>query len=293
MKLSVRGTRLFLDVEGSEWRWDGDRLVRCPPLFLLHGGPGGHHSGLKKELGFLSRWFQLFYVDQRGCGFSDPCPARTLNIWENVEDIEALRVLLGFDKISLLGSSYGGMVTASYASRFPKNLSLIFLLGTAGSGQFIAAAQEYLQKHGSAAQIHEAKRLWIGSFRTQAQLKRYYEVLGPLYRRRPAPKPSRPAHPKLRFNLDALNIGFRDMLPKWNVLPPLRRVRAPAFIAAGKHDWICPVSQSRALAKALPLSTFRIYHNAAHAPSGDEPKAFQRDVAAFVKRWKARLQSRA
>src|SRR5689334_19269631 len=108
MKLAVRGTRLFVDVESSAWRWEGNRLRPFPPLFLLHGGPGGNHTGLKKDLCFFSRWFQLFFIDHRGCGLSDQCPARTLTLKDNVEDIEELRKLFGFDRISVLGSSYGG-----------------------------------------------------------------------------------------------------------------------------------------------------------------------------------------
>jgi|ERR1051326_3371980 proline iminopeptidase len=289
MKIAVRGTRLFVDVEGLAWRWDGNRLRHFPPLFLLHGGPGGNHTGLKKDLGFLRRWFQLFFIDHRGCGLSDRCPTRTLNLNNNVEDIEALRKQFGFDRISILGSSYGGMVTATYAARYPRNLQLLFLLGTAGSGDFLYAAQEYLRKHGNETQIRVAQRLWKGEFRSQAQLANYFKHLGPLYRRRPAPNPVRKQIPRMQFNLDALNVGFREILPKWNVLPALRRVRVPAFIAVGKYDWICPVSQSVALARHLPVSTLKIYPHAAHSPSGDEPKRFRKDVEAFVRRWDRKL----
>jgi len=282
VKVAIRGTRLFVDVEGAAWRWQGARVWHAPPLFVLHGGPGGNHLDLKRSLGFLQRWFQLFFVDQRGCGFSGRCPKRTLTIQNNAADIEALRRTLGFETISIAGVSYGGMVTCEYAARYPNRVGRLFLLGTTGSGAFLQAAQEYLREHGSPEQVRAAERLWRGAFRSQMQLRRFFEVLGPLYSRKFSLKTFHRTKRKVPMNLAALNRGFRDVLPGWNALPKLRRVKAPTFVAVGKHDWICPVSQSVALTRHLPNATLKVYRNSAHAPQVDEPARFQRDVAAFV-----------
>jgi proline iminopeptidase len=290
MKIALRGTRLFVDVEGAAWRWKDDRLQHAPPLFILHGGPGGNHLEFKRSLGFLGRWFQLFYVDQRGGGFSDPCPRRTLTLAHNVADLESLRKALGFERISIVGVSYGGMVAASYAARHPRRIELLFLLGTAGSGDFLRAARQYLSEHGTAAQQRTAQRLWRGGFRTQAQVRHFFQVLGPLYSRTFSLAAFRQKKPKVPPNLDALNKGFRGFLRRYNVLPALRRVNAPAFVAAGRHDWICPVSQAQALAAHLPNATLRIYPNSAHQPQVDEPERFRKDVAAFVSRFRPRPQ---
>lgn len=284
MFLTLRGTRLHVDVSGSAWRWVDRRLVHAPPLFMLHGGPGSNHLSPKMGLDFLNRWFQLFYVDHRGCGLSGPCPPHTLDIANNAEDVEALRRALGFGKIGVLGASYGGMVAAEYATRYPGNLSLLFLLGTAGSGDFIRAAREYLDRHGSPAQVAAARRLWTGNFRNPRQIAAYYAALGPLYRRRKNPKTWTNTIFPAATNLDALNRGFRDLLPRWNALGKLRRVRAPVFIGVGRHDWICPVSQSEALARRLPHAVLRVYGRSGHDPSLDQPGAFRRDVAAFLRR---------
>lgn len=288
MLISVRGTKLFVDVLGSEWRWSGKRFVRKPPLFLLHGGPGSNHGGFKGHLDFLSSRFQLFYVDHRGCGLSAPCPKSTLTLRENVEDLEALRRALGFDQISVYGLSYGGMVAGSYATKYHRRLSLLFLVGAAGSHDFLREARAYLARHGTPAQIREAERLWAGEFRSAAQLDKYYRQLNSLYSLRPVPR--RVPHPRLKKNLDALNLGFRGFLRTFDVLPALRRVRTPTFVACGKHDWICPVSQSRALARHLPRATLRIFARSGHNPAHDEPAAYRQKIESFIDRWLPKVE---
>lgn len=281
MKIAVRGTRLFVDVVGAATRWENGKLRHAPPLFLLHGGPGSNHVPMRRGLDFLSEWFQLFYVDHRGCGFSDRVPARQLTIVNNAEDLEALRRKLGFEKISILGSSYGGMVATKYAARYPRHIELLFMVGTAGSGDFIAKAREYLARHGTPEQNHAAERLWRGAFRTQQQIGYFFKTLEPMYWHNPRPAPAAGVPP---INLTALNQGFRDELPKWNDLPGLRRVTAPALITVGRYDWICPVSQSEALHRQLRNSTLKIYDACAHIPQMDQAKRFQKDCAAFIRR---------
>lgn len=41
------GAFIFYDVGGIQFIPDGNRMNERPVLFLLHGGPGGDHSGFK------------------------------------------------------------------------------------------------------------------------------------------------------------------------------------------------------------------------------------------------------
>lgn len=82
---------------------------------LIPGGPGDNHTvhnGVK-EHSFLH--VDVAMVDMRGCGKSMPAEVRYCNIYEQIVDIEALRVALGSSNIILLGGSYGSMVALGYA----------------------------------------------------------------------------------------------------------------------------------------------------------------------------------
>jgi len=71
MRLTVNGTKLFVDVEGAKFVPDGDILREKPTIMLLHGGPGFDHSQFKPQFSQLADVAQLVYLDHRGCGRSD------------------------------------------------------------------------------------------------------------------------------------------------------------------------------------------------------------------------------
>ena len=47
MRLHVRDTELYFDVEGAGLVPDGPRMRERPVAFIIHGGPGGDHTGFK------------------------------------------------------------------------------------------------------------------------------------------------------------------------------------------------------------------------------------------------------
>ena len=95
----------------------------------------------------------LLVFDQRGTGASDPLSCRALRSFErharadavrtlraeigparggfttqeSVEDIEALRVAGGYEKLVLYGTSYGTKVALEYAERYPQNVEALVL----------------------------------------------------------------------------------------------------------------------------------------------------------------------
>ena len=268
MKISVGDIRLFVEIDGRP----------LPPLFLMHGGPGANHLRLKRDLAYLRQWFQLIFIDQRGCGQSDKCTKSTLTVAQNVADMETIRATLGFEKISVLGWSYGGMLAVAYAARYPRRLDQLLLLSTAGSGDFIRSSRAWLARHGTPDQQREGERSLRCETIPVAELKQHVAVLNRLNQVRVMP-----ALP-VTWNEAALRIAMHEDLPRWNVLKQLRRVKAPTFIAVGRHDWICPVDQSLALKQVLPHSELHIYERSAHYPATDEPRRFRHDIGRFIQR---------
>jgi len=89
-----------------------------PSLVVLHGGPGASHDYLLPWLLPLARSNQLLFIDERGSGRSERVQDVHQYTVENmVEDLEAVRAALGFDKISLLGHSYGGVLAQALRSQ--------------------------------------------------------------------------------------------------------------------------------------------------------------------------------
>lgn len=92
------------------------------PLFFIAGGPGGTHYGLRR-FDSLSTTNTLVYYDAFGRGKSDTAKVVSeYTIERDIEDLEGLRKAMGFDKINILGHSYGGVVAQGYAIKYPENV---------------------------------------------------------------------------------------------------------------------------------------------------------------------------
>src|ERR1700691_4155353 len=185
MYASIRGTCLYFDIEGAGLVPDGPVMREKPVAFIIHGGPGGDHSGFKPVMSPLAETAQLVYFDHRGqgrSGLADPdADPQRFTLDENVEDMEALRRYLGFGPIVSIGTSYGGMVAMAHAARYPEAVSHLLLIVTAAHGGFIPRAQQILQERGTAMQRRVCEMLWDGGFRSADEMRRYYDVMGPLY----------------------------------------------------------------------------------------------------------------
>ena len=284
MRASIRGTELYFDVEGMGLVPDGSRMREQPAAFVLHGGPGGDHSGFKPGFSPLARRMQLIYPDHRGQGRSAHGDPARYTLDENVEDLEALRRHLGLGQVVVIGTSYGGMVAMAHAARYPDSVSHLVLVVTAAHGGFIPAAERFVAQHGTAEQQRVCATLWAGAFRTEAEQREYYAVMAPLYSRRNDPAGGEAARARGILSPEPLNRAFGPdgFLRTFDLRPELSRITAPTLILAGRHDWICPPEFSEEIHGLIPGSDLRVFEHSSHSIRADEPEAMLDAIAGFV-----------
>ncbi|MFN8523430.1 MAG: alpha/beta fold hydrolase [Chloroflexota bacterium] len=282
MRARIRDTELYFDVEGLSLVPDGPRMVERPVAFLLHGGPGGDHTGFKPGFSPLAERMQLVYVDHRGQGRSARGPRHTYTIDNNVEDLEALRQHLGLERIVVIGVSYGGMVALTYATRYPDNVSHLVAVVTSPSYAFLEKARAHVAERGTEDQKRVADILWAGAFENDEQMREYYDVMGPLYSLKHDPEQARIRRLRGILSPDAINEGFGGFLRTWDVTGDLHRITAPTLVIGGRHDWICPPEFSELIASKIPNADLRIFENSSHSVAGDEHEAFIDTIKGFI-----------
>jgi proline iminopeptidase len=102
-----------------------------PSVVVLHGGPGAHHDYLLPQYDRLAEGRTLLYYDQRGGGRS-PVPRDVAVGWrEHVADLEALRDHWQFERLTLLGYSWGGLLAVLYALEHPDRVARLALVSAA------------------------------------------------------------------------------------------------------------------------------------------------------------------
>ncbi|GAB2826336.1 alpha/beta hydrolase [Actinocorallia aurea] len=280
MYARVRGTSLYFDVEGAGLVRERGEMREKPVLVALHGGPGGEHSAYKPVLSGLADKAQIVYLDHRGSGRSARGPRATYTLENNVEDLEALRLHLGLEKIALLGASYGGMVALSYAARYGAHLSHLVAVATTASHRFLPRAREILAERGTPEQRAAAEPLWSGTFESEDQVREYFEILGPLYS---LTYDLAEARKKPRIHSpEALNEGFGGFLRTYDVTADLPRITVPTLVIGARHDWICAPEFSVEIAHGIPGADLRLFERSGHSILSDEPEAFTDAVRGFL-----------
>lgn len=283
MKANIRGTEIYYDIAGMQLAPEGQGFVERPVLFMLHGGPGGDHLRYKQHSLELAEVAQLVFVDYRGCGRSKKTKQKDYTLENNIEDLEALRQHLGLEKISILGTSYGGMVAQGYAIRYPHRLEKLILVVTAPSYRFIEEAKQKIAKIGTPKQIAICKQLWEGSFKNLKQLNQFFKLMDPIYSISKKSKKMAYGRSATIWSFEALNEGFAGYLRRFDFIPKLKKISCPTLVLAGQEDWITSPVQSKVIAKHIPRATLKIFKKSGHSVAVDAHKPYIAAIKKFLR----------
>ena len=287
MLAKVRDTEIFFDILGSSLAIENGALIERPTSFVSHGGPGAEHSVMRPGMDPLGEYSQVIYWDHRGQGRSARGDIKKYNLDENVEDMEALRIHLGIEKIVSVGTSYGGMVAMAHAARYPHSVSKLLLIVTAAHAGFNARAQQIVATRGNALEIEAARKLWAGELTTVDAMRDFFRSTWALYSttfNESKRATNEESLQRFIYSPDAMNQAFAPggFLQSYDLRPELKNIIAPTLILAGRHDWICAPEFSEEIHKLIPSSQLKIFEKSSHSIRGDEPEEFHQTVREFI-----------
>jgi proline iminopeptidase len=280
----VNGIKLFFDIEGAGSKPEGHGMVEKPVCFVLHGGPALDHSYFKPWLTPLVDDFQFVYIDHRGTGGSPECDADSY-VMDNIsDDLEELRKHLGLGKIDVMGNSYGGFITLSYALKYPDSINRLFLVGTSPSHRFAEKAGANLEKTGTDIQKEYLDRALAGDVTTPEDYSEMWQTIAPLYFHDYPDADRQAMVARIKGNGATSAQMFKIDMPFYDVEDRLGEITAPTQILVGRHDWVTPVSESEIIHDRLPTSELVVFESAGHFPFIEENEAFVDAVRSFNQR---------
>ena len=263
-----------------------------PALVCVPGGPGRAGAYLE-DLGGLSAYRTLIVLDNRGTGGSSvPADPTTYRCDRIVDDVEALRVHLGLDRMDLLGHSAGGNVAALYAARFPERLSKLVLV-TPGLTAVGVEAVGFLEAANarSGEWWFEAASTAFNDWRQAAARGAGPEEIAPL-RAATAPfsygrwderaRAHSETEPSQRSDAaaDGFYAGFEPDVTA--VRAELAKLDAPVLIVAGEIDSSPTPAAAQLLAELFPKAEVTVLPGGGHFPWLDDPAAFTHAVHGFL-----------
>lgn len=267
----VRGVSLFERRVGSG-----------PPTVVLHGGPGAQHDYLLPGFDRLEGGRTLIYYDQRGGGRSPVERDVAVGWLEQVADLEALRVQWGFDRLSLVGYSWGGLLALLYTLEHPDRVGCLALVSPAPVWR--GAREEYerrLAARNAAPAIAEARlRVQAGGLREldpASYRQRMFEFSVAGYFHDPAK-----ARDLTPFRITGRSQqAIWDSLGEFDLRPRLASLAGlPVAVVHGDDDPI-PVETAEELAGLLRASWHRI-PACGHVPYVEAPEQFVAALDPFL-----------
>ncbi|RYE01250.1 MAG: alpha/beta fold hydrolase [Sphingobacteriales bacterium] len=260
------------------------------PLLIINGGPGISSEGFAEIAQLLSAHNRTIIYDQRGTGRSVLArkDASTITMALMADDIEQLRIHLGYDSWIVMGHSFGGMLASYYTAHYPGRVKGLILSSSGGIDLSLASGfgrsiQEQLDPIEADSLRYWERRIAAGdqSVRARQQRARWI-AFAYVYHKEYAPQVAARLEQTDRLVnslvwQDLRRIGF-------DCAPGLKNYDGPALIVQGRQD----IVDSSAGAKAklvLSHSRFVLLDNCRHYGWLDQREQFMAEVNGFLKKW--------
>ncbi|MEV5001641.1 alpha/beta fold hydrolase [Nocardioides sp. LML1-1-1.1] len=259
-----------------------------PALLLLHG-LACDHTTWTPVIDELAKKYTVIAPDLLGHGLSDkPRADYTLGGYAN--GMRDLLTVLGIDKVTVVGHSFGGGVAMQFAYQFPERTQRVMLVSTGGLGPDVTPLIKLIQVPGwfrvmGALTLPGVRHLETFALRTAHQ----YGDLGPLR--------------KVTRDLDEVADiveSWKDRRTRFAIRHLVRAVidwrgqivtmsdRAylsdamPMAVVWGREDQVIPVRHASNAAALAPEVRVEVLEDAGHFPHKNHPEEFARILDDFV-----------
>ena len=243
-----------------------------PPLYLVHG-IGSRRTTWDALLPALSEHFTCVAYDLRGHGDS-PVPPVPYSLDELVDDLEALRVRLGHERIHVMGHSLGGQIGPAYARAHPARTSSVVLLSTAagrtvGDSAGVKGVVAAMRDQGVEAVLTTLVDRWYtdGFIAAHPEVieHRIEQVLG---------------------TPEDVFLSVFDVYASTEMLAWLPQVGCPCLVLTGEFDGACNPRLNAVIDDALPESELVVLPALKHSVLVEGPERVLPPVLDFLLRYR-------
>ena len=261
------------------------------PLLIINGGPGMNSNGFENLAIKLSEQYQTIIYDQRGTGKSKMpiLDSSTVTMELMIEDIESIRKQLKIEKWTILGHSFGGIVAAFYATKYPEKISKIVFSASGGIDLGLLdyvgnSINSKLSKTELDSLNYWTNKISEGDTTYQARLNRG-KALAPAYLFDKKHIPI--LADRLTQGNNVINgLIWADLQKiKYDCSEKLKTFEQPVLIIQGKQD-IIKVETAEKAQKVLENSKIILIDNCGHYGWLDNAEVYFREIHTFLKQSK-------
>ena len=255
-----------------------------PALLLLHG-LGCDHTTWAPVIDSLARRYTVIAPDLLGHGESDK-PRADYSVGGYANGMRDLLTVLGIDRVSVVGHSFGGGVAMQFAYQFPERTERLILVGSGGLGPEVTPAIRAITTPG----FHQAMGLLtlpgvrhVGTAGMRAlaatgvRATRDLTELADIYDSFKDPR----TRAAIRHVVRAV-VDWRGQIVTMADRAYLTEAM-PMCVVWGRNDQVIPVRHAGNAAALAPSARVEIIPNAGHFPHKDHPQRFVKIVNDFIR----------
>jgi len=257
------------------------------PLILVHGGPG-FNSFYLKPLEALGSDRPIIRYDQLGAGKSGPMGDSSLfTIAHFVRELDSLRASLGYDKVHILGHSWGTILAYEYYKAHPDHVASI-VFGSACLD--IPAYEKRAQSLVATLSDSSQKAIKLAESTKKYDAPSYQNAINEFFGKYVF---RHPPEADLDSTMKMVNEGIYNYmqgpseftitgtLKPYNVTGELGAIKVPTLYTVGEFDEVGP-ELVRGFANKTPGAKYALIPGSAHITSWDNPTEMIKVVREFL-----------
>jgi len=265
-----------------------------PALLLLHG-LGCDHTTWEPVIDALARRYTVIAPDLLGHGLSAK-PRADYSVGGYANGMRDLITLLGIDKVTVVGHSFGGGVAMQFAYQFPERTERLILVASGGLGAEVTPAIRAVTTPGFHQVMgvltlpgvrHVGKAALQALALTGHRTTRDLDEVAEIYDSFKDPD----ARAAIRHVVRAV-VDWRGQIVTMADRAYLTQAM-PMAVIWGRDDQVIPVEHAGNAAALAPDARVEVIPNSGHFPHKDHPQRFARVVHEFIRSTQPATYSRA
>jgi pimeloyl-ACP methyl ester carboxylesterase len=265
-----------------------------PAVLLLHG-LGCDHTTWEPVIDTLARRYTVIAPDLLGHGRSDK-PRADYSVGGYANGMRDLLTVLGIDKVTVVGHSFGGGIAMQFAYQFPERTERMLLVASGGLGpevtpfiraittpgyhQVLGALTVPGVRHAGVAGLRALSSTGWKSTRDLNEVADIYETFKDPH-----------ARAAIRHVVRAV-VDWRGQIVTMADRAYLTD-EMPMAVVWGRDDKVIPVRHASNAAALAPKARIEVIPNAGHFPHKDHPQRFAKILHDFIRTTRPATYSRA
>jgi pimeloyl-ACP methyl ester carboxylesterase len=255
-----------------------------PALLLLHG-LGCDHTTWSPVITQLAKHYTVIAPDLLGHGASAK-PRADYSVGGYANGMRDLLTVLGIDKVTVVGHSFGGGVAMQFAYQFPERTERMILVAPGGLGPEVSPVIRAITlpgfhtamglatlpgvRHAGMAGLRALSRSKVPGVHDLSEVANIYESF---------------RDPHARAAIRHVVRSVVDL--RGQIVTMVDRAylttAMPMLVVWGADDIVIPVKHAENAARIAPGAVVEILPNAGHFPHKDHPERFVKTVNTFIR----------